>query len=142
MAAEDLANRVAILEQKVEGLETLPARLESVEGRLKAVESQIVQLRAETRDGFSAVRVEIQSESRRLVEMMDERFIRQDVEMHRLIDETKAEMRSLNDETKAEMHRLNDETKAEMRRLNGETSAQMRLLYEDLKDTIKRITLH
>ena len=87
MAAEDLANRVAILEQKVEGLETLPARLESVEGRLTAVESQILQLRSEMRDGFSALRVE-------------------------------------------------------MRRLNDETSAQMRLLYEDLKDTIKRITLH
>jgi hypothetical protein len=27
----------------------------------------------------------------------------------------------------------------EMRRLNDETNAQMRTLYEDLKDTIKRI---
>ena len=131
MAAEDLANRVAILEQKVEGFETLPARLESVQGRLTAVESQIVQLRSEMRDGFSAVQVEIQNESRRLVEMFDERFIQQDVAMHRLIDETRTEMRQLNDETRAEMRQLNDEA-----------SAQMRLLYEDLKDTIKRITLH
>ena len=127
MVADDLPNRVAILEQKVEGLETLPARLESVEGRLTAVESQIVQLRGEMNDGFSALR----NDSRKLAEMIDERFIRQD-----------AEMRRLNDETKAEMHLLNDETKTEMRRLNSETSAQMRVLYEDLKDTIKRITLH
>ena len=39
------------------------------------------------------------------------------------------------------MRQLNDDTSAEMRRLNGETNAQMRMLYEDLKDTIKRITL-
>ena len=94
MAADDLPNRVAILEQEVEGLETLPERLDAVEGRLTAVESQIVQLRSEMNDGSSAIRVEMQSESRKLVEMIDERFMRQDAEMHQLNDETKAEMRS------------------------------------------------
>jgi len=120
MVAGDLPNRITVVEQKMAGLEELPNRLESVEvrltgvegrligvdGRLTSVESQIVQLRGEMSDGFSALRVEMHDGSRELAEMLDERFIRQDLEM---------------------------------RRLNGETNAQMRMLYEDLKDTIKRI---
>jgi flagellar motility protein MotE (MotC chaperone) len=124
MPAGDLRNRVTVLEQKMAGLEELPNRLESVEvrltgveGRLTSVESQIVQIRSEMSDGFSALRVEMHDGSRQLAEMIDERFIRQD----------------------AEMRRLNDETKSEMRLLNNKTNAQMRVLYEDLKDTIKRI---
>ena len=120
MVADDLPNPVTVLEQKMAGLEELPDRLESVEvrltgvegrligvdGRLTSVESQIVQLRGEMSDEFSALRVEMHDGSRQLAEMIDERFIRQDLEM---------------------------------RRLNGETNAQMRALYEDLKDTVKRI---
>jgi hypothetical protein len=134
MVADDLPNRITVVEQKMAGLDALPNRLESVEvrltgvegrltgvedrltgvegrligvdGRLTSVESQIVQLRGEMNDGFSALRVEMHDGSRELAEMIDERFIRQDLEM---------------------------------RRLNGETNAQMRALYEDLKDTIKRI---
>jgi hypothetical protein len=94
-------------------LEKLPERLESLEGRLTVVELQIVQLRGELSDGFSALR----SDSRKLAEMMDERFIRQG----------------------AEMRRLNDLTNTEIRRLNSETNTQMRMLYEDLKSTIKLI---
>jgi len=41
--------RVEILEQKVEGLQKLPARMD-------AVKSQILQLRDEMRDEFSAIR--------------------------------------------------------------------------------------
>lgn len=60
-------------------------------------------------------------------------------EMNAGFSATKAEMHKLNDETKAEMRHLNDETKAEMRKLNKETMAQARVLYEDLKDTVKKI---
>ena len=49
MAARSLDERVGILEQKVEGLQKLPARMD-------AVESQILQLRDEMRDEFSAIR--------------------------------------------------------------------------------------
>jgi predicted nuclease with TOPRIM domain len=47
--------RIRILEQRVAGLESLP-------GRVTAVERQIVQLREEMRDGFSAIRQEMTSE--------------------------------------------------------------------------------
>ena len=52
MPKPTLAKRVQILEQKVEVLETLPERV-------TAVELQIVQLREEMRDEFSAVRQEM-----------------------------------------------------------------------------------
>ena len=48
MAARSLDERVEILEQKVGDLEKMPARTD-------AVESQILQLRGEMRDGFSAI---------------------------------------------------------------------------------------
>ena len=49
--------RVAILEQQVEQLESLPARM-------AAVELQILQLREEMRAEFSAVRQELRAEIR------------------------------------------------------------------------------
>ena len=52
MARHTLTQRVEILEQKVEQLETLPARV-------AAVELQILLLRDEVRGEFSAVRQEI-----------------------------------------------------------------------------------
>ena len=120
MNGDDLADRVAVLEQKMGQLERLPDRMESVEGRLgsvegrlgsvegrlTSVESQILQLRGDMNNGFSASRAEIQNDFRNLAEMINERFVRQ---------------------------------AAEMRRLNDHTNAQMRMLYEDLKDSIKRI---
>ena len=54
MAERSLTERVHILEQNVQGLETLPARM-------AAVEAQILQLREEMRDEFSAVRAEIRA---------------------------------------------------------------------------------
>jgi hypothetical protein len=48
MAQTSLTKRVEILEQQVETLKELPARM-------TAVEEQMLQLRAETRDGFSAL---------------------------------------------------------------------------------------
>jgi hypothetical protein len=52
MIERTLTERVEILEQKVEILEKLPERV-------TAVEVQIVQLREEMRDGFSALRTEM-----------------------------------------------------------------------------------
>jgi hypothetical protein len=48
MAARSLRERVEILEQKVGDLQLLPARMD-------ALELQILQLRGEMRDGFSAI---------------------------------------------------------------------------------------
>ena len=48
MAERSLEDRIETLEQKVGDLEKLPARMD-------AMESQILQLRGEMRDGFSAI---------------------------------------------------------------------------------------
>ena len=72
MAARSLDERVEILEKKVGDLEKLPARMD-------AVESQILQLRGEMRDGFSAI-------DRRFAGL-DQRF-----------DETNRHMRVLHEE--------------------------------------------
>ena len=56
------AERIEILEKKVEPLELLPSRMTAIESRLGAVESQLLQLRAEMRAEFSAVRAELRGE--------------------------------------------------------------------------------
>ena len=57
MPPETLANRVTILEHKMQSLEGLPDRVASLE-------VQIVQFRAEVREEFSAVREEMRAEIR------------------------------------------------------------------------------
>jgi hypothetical protein len=61
MAARSLNERVEILEQKVGDLQVLPERV-------AAVESQILQLRGEMRDGFSAIRSQFEDLDRRMQE--------------------------------------------------------------------------
>ena len=80
MPPETLANRVAILEHKMQSLEGLPDRVASLE-------VQIVQFRAEVRAEFSAVREEMRLEPRR-----DLREIRAGDE------ETRLQMRVLHEE--------------------------------------------
>ena len=55
MARGTLADRVENLENAVDSLRQVPARVGALEVRMSGVESQIVQLRHETRDGFSAM---------------------------------------------------------------------------------------
>jgi hypothetical protein len=52
----DLIRRVEYLEETVQSLRDLPDRTAKLEARMGAVEMQIVQLRTEMRDEFSAVR--------------------------------------------------------------------------------------
>jgi hypothetical protein len=80
MAVRNLTERVEVLEMKVSPLEELPVRV-------AAVESQIVQLRTEMRDEFSAVRQE----------------------MGQLGTTLRQEMRALNEETRVEMRVLHEE---------------------------------
>ena len=61
MAARSVDERVEILEQKVEGLQKLPARMD-------AVESQILQLRGEMHVEFSAIRERFDSIDRQFDE--------------------------------------------------------------------------
>ena len=64
MSARSSNERIEILEQKVGDLQSLP-------DRMTAVESQILQLRGEMRDGFSAMR-EGDDETRRQMRLLHE----------------------------------------------------------------------
>jgi len=55
----DLIRRVEDLEETVQSLRDLPDRTLKLEVRMGAVETQIVQLRVEMHDGFSAIRREM-----------------------------------------------------------------------------------
>jgi predicted nucleic acid-binding Zn-ribbon protein len=78
MSPETLANRVAILEHKMQSLEELPERVASLEGRVASLEGQVLQFRAEVRVEFSAVREEMRAgdeETRRQMRVLHEEVI-------------------------------------------------------------------
>jgi hypothetical protein len=90
MDQQTLERRVELLEHEVDSLEKLPARMD-------ALELQIVQLRQEMRDEFSAVRSEIRSggvETRR--------------EMRELIKDTHTQMRVLHEDVVSRIAVLNE----------------------------------
>ena len=113
MAGPTLTQRVEILEQKVERLETLPARM-------AAVEWQIVQLRDEMQGGFSAVRQE-------MAVMADD--LR--TELHRGLHGIRGELDGIHGELDG-LHGEFDGLRAEIRAGDEETRRYMRVLYEDL----------
>jgi hypothetical protein len=86
MPARPLAERVEILEQKVGDLQTLP-------DRVGALESQILQLRSEMHDGFSAILLRLDGHDQRFVGV-DQRFDQIDVRF----EETHRFMRVLHEE--------------------------------------------
>ena len=100
MQEPTLLRRIEILEHKVELLEQLPARLQSVE-------LQILQLRGEMRDGFSALRAEIRAGD------------------EELRAELRMEIRAGDGQTRAEL-------RAEIRAGDEETRRYMRVLHEDV----------
>ena len=67
MSARPSNERIEILEQKVGDLQSLP-------DRMTAVESQILQLRGEMRDGFSAMR-DGDDETRRQMRLLHEEVL-------------------------------------------------------------------
>ena len=118
MPSQTLANRVAILEHKMQSLEGLPDRVASLE-------LQIVQFRAEVRAEFSAVRQEM----RALGETLR-------AEMSGLGDTLRGEMNGLGDTLRGEMNGgingLAQTLRAEMRAGDEETRRQMRVLHEEV----------
>ncbi len=105
MAARSLNERVEILEQRMEGLYTLP-------DRVNGLESQILQLRGEMRDGFSAT---------------DRRF-----------DQVEGRIQEVDEETRRQMRALHEEALTRLREGDEETRRYMRVLHEDV---ISRIAL-
>ena len=55
MNVAELARRVEMLEETVESLKRLPDRVGALEVRVDSLASQVLQLRTEMRDGFSAI---------------------------------------------------------------------------------------
>ena len=105
MAARSLTERIEILEQKVGDLRELP-------GRMAAVESQILQLRGEIRDGFSAIHARLGTHDQRF-ESIDQRF------------------ESIDQRFESIDQRFDDLTR-QMREGHQEIGRHMRLLHEDV----------
>jgi hypothetical protein len=117
MLDPSLIRRIETLEQKVEGLELLPARM-------TALESQILQLGDEMRGGFSAIRQELTT----------------------AVDTVRAEIRTGGEETRHEMHALHQNVVERISQLeerissgDEETRRYVRVLHEDVIERISRI---
>ena len=102
MAEPTLADRVQVLESKVESLEKLPERVGSLE-------LQILQFREEVRVEFSAVRSELRAEIRELGEGLRR-------EMRKLNDQTNTHMRVLHEEVLSRIALLGEGTSRNQRR--------------------------
>jgi hypothetical protein len=113
-----LARRVEMLEETVESLKRVPDHIGALEVRVGSLESQVLQLRTEMGDGFSAVRHEI-------AELPTSQVLAGFA--------TRTEMHAMKAELQDDIYGVN-------RDLTGhivETQRQMRVLYEDL---VARIT--
>jgi hypothetical protein len=129
MPPETLANRVAILEHKMESLEGLP-------DRVAALVVQIVQFRAEVRAEFSAVRQEMRGLSETLRGEMNGLGDTLRGEMNGLGDTLRGEMNGLGDTLRGEinggLNGLAQTLRAEIRAGDEETRLQMRVLHEEV----------
>jgi hypothetical protein len=95
MPDADLIRRIEILEQRVEGLEPLPARM-------TALESQILQLDKDMRAGFFAMRQEMTVAISQLEERLSERIRSGD-------EETRRYMRVLHEDVIERISRIQED---------------------------------
>ncbi len=80
MPRQSVENRLERLERRMTGIEQLPARMDRLE-------SQIVQLRAEMHDEFSAIRQEIQTGDEAVLRSLREEIRAGDEETRRVLRE-------------------------------------------------------
>jgi len=125
MPDPDLVHRIDILEQKVEGLEFLPARM-------TALESQILQLDVEMRAEFSAMRREMATAISRLEERLVEQITRGD-------EETRRYARVLHEDLLERIAQWANQLSERMTSGDEETRRYMRVLHEDVIARISRI---
>lgn len=147
----DLVRRVEKLEETVDSLRDLPARTASLEVRMGAIEWQIVQLRTEMRDGFSAVRAEMVTKDEFRVELatlreeMAAKASRADLDGLRTEMATKADLAALREEmvatmaSKPDLEALRLEVREDIAGLGREMAARIlesenrtRVLFEDV----------
>ena len=121
MADADLVQRVEKLEQTVDSLRDLPERTTRLEVRMGNVETQIVHLRAEMRDEFSAVR-------RDMGEMKTE--LRGEIAA--LGTELRGEIATLKTELREDIAGVNRGLSGKILEMRGELQVQM----EGLRDLI------
>ena len=153
MQERSIVERVEILEKKVEALESLP-------DRVTRVELQLVHLRDEMRDGFSALRVEIRGGDEVTVAGLREVIRASEDETRQVLrDEIRAgdeetrrvlrvEIKAGNEETqrvlRAEMKAGKEETQRvlrdEIQAGDEETRRYMRVLHEDVIARIAAIS--
>jgi hypothetical protein len=122
MSPQPLADRVDSLEKRVSLLERIPARLDSLE-------SQIVLLRTEMREEFSAIRTEFLARDNESLGALREEIRTGDEETRRVLRE--------------EIHAGDEETRRvlrdEIRGGDEETRRFMRVLHEEVLERIARI---
>lgn len=113
MPEQTVTARVENLEKRVTLLEELPARM-------SAVELQIVQLRSEMREQFSAVRVDLHAE---IKAACDEVRTELRAEIRTACDEVRTDLR-------AEIRTGDEETRRYMRVLHEEVLARLAMIQE------------
>ena len=136
MAGKSHVGRVDRLEQRVEILERLPERV-------TAIEAQIMQLRDEMRDEFSATRAEARAGDERVVQTLREEIRAGD---ERVVETLRQEIRAgdervvetLRQEIRAGDERVVETLRQEIRAGDEETRRFMRILHEEV---IQRIQL-
>jgi len=131
----DLIRRVEHLEKTVESLRDLPDRTAKLEARMGAVETQIVHLRAEMRDEFSAIRRDMvtkQDFKTELAAIREEMVTKDDLRDELSRFATKDDLNALRNEVREDIADLGRDFAARLLESEGRT----RVLIEDLASRI------
>jgi hypothetical protein len=121
-----------MLEEQMQEIRGLPARV-------AGVELQIVQLREEMRESFSAIRTELGGNVDGLYGRMDGLRDELRTEMHGIRDELRTEMHGIRDDLRAEMRGMRDELLTEIRDGDHATRNFMKTLFEHHQSNLRTI---
>ena len=132
MTKRMLDERMVNLERTVELCKELPSRMGAVEYRLGAVEQrlgvvelQVVQLRSEMREGFSAVRQDLRGEMAAMGTTLRGEMAAQGLKL-------RGEMRAMEDRLREEMSAIAGGLREEIRTGDEQIIRYMRVLHEDV----------
>ncbi len=120
MAHDPVMERVEKLEKTVAALTGLPGEMSQLSRRVGTMESQIVQLRTEVKDEFSAVRRELAETRDNLLGVIESGS----QTTQQMFNEVRQDIRAFRQETNSRFDGL---------------STQMRVLHEDVIDRISRL---
>ena len=120
MSDADIVRRVEMLEETLDSLRSLPARVTGLEARVGGVESQILQLRTEMRDEFSAIHRDMATRQ----------------EMASLAGELRQETAELGRSLRAETAELGRSLREEMAELGGSLREGMAGMKTELREDI------